>query len=160
MSSTHRFRRTTALAGLLALVLWLGASAAGPSAHADGPAAVFYGYVVPEAGGALPLRVRALSDSGVVCGSGDVTRLGAATAGFYAFPVVSHDTKDGCPSPGQSLRLTLVYGLVDDDVFVGPPLVFHPGAATAAHLVRTSEDTTTFSSLASSSGDRVSDDRS
>ncbi len=160
MSSTHRFRLTTALAGLLALALLLGTSVAGPSASADEPAAVFYGYVVPEAGGSLPLRVRAVSEEGVVCGSGAVSRLGAATAGFYAFAVVSSDRKPGCPTAGQRIWLAAVYGLVDDDVFIGPPVVFEPGSVTSAHLVRTSADTTASFDVGGSPADRAGSTRS
>ena len=137
MSSTHGQGRKTVLAGLLTLVLLCGSMAVGSSAHAGEPTAVFYGYVVPEPGGFLPLRVRAVSVRGTVCGSGEVSKLGAAFAGFYAFPVVSAETKGGCPSAGELVHLVLVYGLIDDDVFVGPPLTFRPGETTAAHLVLT-----------------------
>lgn len=147
-SSTQRNGHTTALAALLALVLLLGSllSAAtlaiGPSAHAEGPAAVFYGYVIPEPGRVLPRRIRALSEGDVVCGSADVARVGYANAGFYAIAVVSDAAKEGCPLPGEFVRLVLVYGLIDDDVFVGPPVPFVPGAVAAVNLIRTAPQTT------------------
>lgn len=139
--------RQIALAGLLALALLLGSTAVGPSAHAGGPTAVFYGYVVPEAGGVLPTRVRAFSEHGTVCGSAEVSKLGAAFAGFYAVSVVSGDTKDGCPLAGEHVRLALVYGLIDDDVFVGPAVPFAPGESTSVHLVRTGADTAASAAL-------------
>ena len=147
MSSPFWNGRKTALAGLLALALLLGSMVVGPSAHAGGPTAVFHGYVVPEAGGVLPTRVRAFSERGTVCGSAEVSKLGAATAGFYAVAVVSNDVKDGCPLAGQHVRLAVVYGLIDDDVFVGPAVPFLPGESTSVHLVRTSADTAVSATL-------------
>lgn len=141
MNCTHGQGRKTVFAGLLTLVLLCASLAAGSSAHADGPAAVFYGYVVPEPGGTLPIRVRAFSEHGYVCGSGQVIKLGAANAGFYVFPVVSAEVKGGCPSSGELIRLAVSYGLLDDDVFVGPPVMFRPSEATSVQLVRTSADT-------------------
>ncbi len=140
MSSLRWNGRQAGLAGLLALALLLGSLAAGPSAHADGPAAVFQGFVVAETGGVLPSRIRAFSEHGIVCGSGDVVKLGASSAGIYSVTVVSGTTKAGCPMPGEGVRIAMVYGLVDDDVFVGPVQVFTPGTTTNAHLVRSASD--------------------
>ena len=129
--------RKTALASLLAFTLLLCSYTVGSSAYAGEPAAVFHGYVVPEAGSGLAKRVRAVSEQGVVCGSSNVTTTASQTAGFYALSVVSADSKDGCPSAGESIRFVLVYGLIDEDASVGDPVPFEPGAVTALHLVHT-----------------------
>ena len=128
--------RQTALAGLLALTLLLGSlMATGSSAYAGGPAAVFYGYVVPDQSGVMPKRVRAISERGVVCGSADVAATASATAGFYALSVISGGTKDGCPTSGEPVYFALVYGLIDEGTFVGGPARFGFGEVTALHLL-------------------------
>ena len=130
--------RKTALAGLLAFVLLLGSLAVGSSAHADGPTAVFYGYVATDPGVALPKRVRAISEHGAVCGSADITPIG--TVGFYALAVMPNASKEGCPVSGETVRLALVYGLIDEAIVVGTPAPFRPGEVTLLHLIRRSSD--------------------
>ena len=136
----RRNGRQTALASLLALALLLGSlMTAGSPVHADEPAAVFYGYVIPEPGGALPKRVRALSARGTVCGSADVAPTLAVV--FYAIAVVSGGVKDGCPTSGDPISFTLVYGLVDEGFVVGAPASFRSGEVTPLHLIRPAADT-------------------
>ena len=136
----RRNGRQTALASLLALALLLGSlMTAGSTVHADERAAIFYGYMVPEPGGALPKRVRALSARGVVCGSADVVP--TLTVGFYAIAVVSDGIKDGCPTLGEPISFALVYGLIDEGFAVGAPASFRSGEVTQLHLIRTAADT-------------------
>ena len=136
----RRNARKTGLAGLLALVLLLGLFTAASPVHADDAAAVFYGYVVAEPGGALPRRVRAISDTGVVCGSAEVTSTVSATAGFYALSVISGSTKAGCPIGGGQVYFVLLYGMIDELIIVGSPVTYLPGAVADLNLVRTAAD--------------------
>ena len=120
---------------LLAGTLVISLTTAGSSAHADEPAAVYYGYVVPEPGNPIPTRVRALSERGFVCGSAEVVQVGASQVGFYALSVIPEAQKAGCPRPGESVRFVLVYGLIDENILVGIPAVFRPGEAQSLHLL-------------------------
>ena len=141
MNSSRWNGRKAGLAGLLALALLFGSMTAGPSAHADGPAAVFYGYVSAEQGGVLPERVRAVSEHGAVCGSANVVPTASGVAGFYAVIVVSGSAKDGCPITGEVVHFALVYGLIDEGFAVGAPASFRSGEVTQLHLIRTAANT-------------------
>jgi len=137
----RRHARKTGLAGLFALALLCGTYiTVVSSAHADGAAAVFYGYVVPEPGGVLPKRIRALSDSGVVCGSAEVWPTASSTAGFYAMSVISADAKPGCPAVDEPVHFALLYGMIDETIVVGGPAPYLPGTTTALNLIRTAAD--------------------
>ena len=146
MNGLRLYGRTTVLASLLALGLLLGSAlmgitALGSSASAGEPGAVFYGYVVPESGHPLPKRVRAVTETGTVCGSAELTPVASGGAGFYAMTVFSGDMHEGCPATGEPVRFLLVYGLIDEGILVGEPSVFRGGDVTEHHLVRTAADT-------------------
>jgi hypothetical protein len=128
---TRGIGRLAGFAFALALVL-LAASALGPSAHADGPNAVFHGFVVPDPTGA-PTRVRAVSANGTVCGTADVQPSGVGV-GFYTLSVVTGATKAGCPPAGGELRFTLVYGLIDESLPAVTSAVLTPGTVTVLNL--------------------------
>lgn len=138
VSGASRAARRVGSAFALALVLLLGSITAGPSVHADGPVAFFYGLVVADANGALAVRVRAVSSTGVVCGSADVQPAGDG-AGFYAMNVVTGATKAGCPQAGQLILFTPVYGLIDEGTPATQAAVMEPGAVTQLHLARSSQ---------------------
>ena len=105
--------------------------------HAEPATAVFYGYVVPDSAiGAMPKRVRAIADSGAVCGSADVAVTPNARVGFYAIPVVSSEVKPGCPTAGDTVRFALVYGMVGESGVFGMPGVFAVGEPIEHHLYR------------------------
>ncbi|MDA0301680.1 MAG: hypothetical protein O2822_04060 [Chloroflexi bacterium] len=145
MSSMRFTGRKTVMASLLALGLLvssalLGTSTLGSSASAGEPGAVFHGFVVPEQGTPLAQRIRAVSESGVVCGSAEVAPLGAGEVGFYAMSVYSSDMRDGCPDAGESVRFVLVYGRIDEGVLVGQPTPFQSGTVSEFHLIRPSTD--------------------
>lgn len=132
--------RKTAAASLFALALLLGSAllgttALGSSASAGEPGAVFYGYVVVERGSMLPKRVRAIADTGVVCGSAEVTPVGTGDIGFYAMTVFSDDMRDGCAASGERVHFLLVYGLIDEGIVTGDPATFRTGEVTQRHLV-------------------------
>ncbi|MFA7249338.1 MAG: hypothetical protein WC273_06845 [Dehalococcoidia bacterium] len=128
--------RKTALAGLLALVLLAGTFPYGSAAQAAGPAGsvqIFYGFVFPTQNDAVPKRIRAVSEQGVVCGSGEVSQLDAGHLGYYALAVLSGSEKEGCPGAGEPIRLVAVYGMIDEGIVVDQA-VFEPGAITSFHL--------------------------
>ncbi|MEI7926793.1 MAG: hypothetical protein WCI61_11490 [Chloroflexota bacterium] len=142
MNEMRLHGRTTVMASLLALALLLGSAllgitALGSSASAGEPGAVYHGFVVPERGSALPKRVRAITESGVVCGSAEVVPTGAGEVGFYALSVFSADMRDGCPTSGAQFRFVLVYGLIDEGILVGTPATFRSGAVDELHLLST-----------------------
>jgi len=146
MSSMRFTGRKTVMASLLALGLLvssalLGTTALGSSASAGEPGAVFHGFVVPEQGSALPQRVRAVTESGTVCGSSEVAPLGAGEVGYYAMTVFSADMREGCLETGDSVRFLLVYGRIDEGVVAGDPTAFQSGAVSELHLIRPSTDT-------------------
>jgi hypothetical protein len=132
--------RKTAAASLFALVLLLGSAllgttALGSPASAGEPGAVFYGYVVVERGSSLPKRVRAIADSGVVCGSAEVTPVGSGDIGFYAMTVFSADMREGCAASGDRIHFLVVHGMIDEGIVVGAPARFQTGDVTERHLV-------------------------
>ena len=126
------------IAGLIALALVaVSFTAIGGTAQAAEPTAVFYGYIVPDTStGALPKRIRAISEQGVVCGSADVVVTGNTHVGFYALPVVPASVKDGCPTAGETVRFALVYGMIDESGAFGLTGVFRPGEPIEHHLFR------------------------
>ena len=83
--------------------------------------ATFYGFIAPDAGGALPIRVRALGavlpgqDEPTVCGTADVLTSGDS-AGFYLLMVASAEERAGCPAPGDEVRFLLLHGAVDPGI--------------------------------------------
>ena len=127
--------RTGAVA-MLVSVLWLGSLAASPLAHADGEAAVLYGHVLPDGDGQLPLRVRAISDDGIVCGTASVQPEG--NLGVYAIRVATAAMRAGCPAEGDPVNLFLLYGPVDDGGLPASRAVMRTGVATAVDLARPS----------------------
>lgn len=131
------FGRLTALALLLALALSLVTSTFGPSAYADGPNAVFQGFVVSDPLG-VPVRVRAVSLGGAVCGTADVLSSGEGV-GFYTLSAITAATKTGCPQAGGVLRFILVYGRIDEGVAVASA-VLTPGTVAVLHLFDARED--------------------
>lgn len=131
-----RLGRMTASAGLLALALLVTSWSVGPSAHADGPTAAFWGYVVPGSGASLPQRVRAVSERGAVCGSADVTPTAIPGIGFYALVVVSDGVKSDCPVAGERVAFTMVYGAIDEGFAATAYAPFRPGETTTLHLTR------------------------
>lgn len=90
--------------------------APGPSASADGPGAIFLGFVVADPGGALPTRVRAVGTGGAVCGTADVSESGEGV-GFYIIRVAAAAEKAGCPTEGETVRFILLHGNIDDGSF-------------------------------------------
>ncbi len=54
---------------------------------------------------------------------------------------VSGGVKDGCPTSGDPISFTLVYGLVDEGFVVGAPASFRSGEVTPLHLIRPAADT-------------------
>ena len=84
----------------------------------------------------MPKRVRAVAESGAVCGSADVTVTPNARVGFYAIPVVSADVKPGCPTAGDTVGFALVYGMIDESGMFGMPGVFAVGEPIEHHLYR------------------------
>ncbi len=121
---------------ILASALWLGSLAASPLAHADGGAAVFSGRVLSDGGGELPLRVRAVSDAGVVCGTASVQSDGRV--GTYAIRVTTAESRVGCPANGDFVNLILLYGLVDDGTPPASRVVIYDGVVTPLDLARPS----------------------
>ena len=117
------------------LVGSLTSAAVVPSAYAEGTTAAFWGYVIPGAGRPMPTRVRAVSPSGVVCGSSDVATT-TTGIGLYAMVVVSGDVKDGCPAVGDLVGFSLLYGAIDEDISGLSSAPFRPGQATSLHLTR------------------------
>ena len=100
-----------AIAAGLALVASSGASAS--RAHAqEADASIFYGFISPGAGGATPLKVRAIV-SDVTCGTDDVTPL-AGGLGFYVVTVAAASTKEGCGTEGAPVSFLLLAGEVDE----------------------------------------------
>lgn len=93
--------------------------AAGPSASAEGPAAIFLGFVVPDSDGMLATRVRAVGNGGAVCGTADVTDSGD-NVGFYLLRVAPAADKAGCPAEGETVRFSLLYGNIDDGTLANP----------------------------------------
>ncbi|MDO9444572.1 MAG: hypothetical protein Q7K37_04595 [Dehalococcoidia bacterium] len=116
--------------------------AAGPSASAEGPAAIFLGFVVPDADGMLATRVRAVGNGGAVCGTADVTESGESV-GFYALRVSPASAKAGCPAEGETVRFTLLYGNIDDGTFANPNgnAQFRGAQAAVVHLAPASSTT-------------------
>ncbi|MDA0270382.1 MAG: hypothetical protein O2798_09240 [Chloroflexi bacterium] len=88
---------------------------AGPSASAEGPAAIVVGFVVPGADGHVATRVRAIGDGGAVCGTAEVMASGA-NIGFYAIRVASGTEKAGCPLEGAVIGFSLLSSNIDDGV--------------------------------------------
>lgn len=111
-----RVRGFAARLGIILSVVLGTFMAAGPSASAEGPAAIFLGFVVPDADGFLATRVRALGAGGAVCGTADVTESGE-NVGFYALRVAPAADKAGCPAEGEMVRFALLYGNIDDGTF-------------------------------------------
>ncbi|MFA7297584.1 MAG: hypothetical protein WC211_10455, partial [Dehalococcoidia bacterium] len=110
--------------------------AAGPSASAEGPAAIFLGFVIPDADSMLATRVRAVGSHGAVCGTTDVTESGGGL-GFYMLTVVPAALKDGCPAEGELVRFSLLYGNIDDGAFASPfgtEPRFRGGETVVVHL--------------------------
>jgi len=136
MGAMMAILRRTALRGVsvaaLASILVFGSLPFGPSAYADGPNALFTGFVLPDVNG-LPARVRAIAEDGTVCGSADI-REQDPNLGLYAIAVVSGATKEGCPMPGGPLRFTLLYGHIDEGVIAGPRAILVPDSVTVVHL--------------------------
>ena len=135
--------RKTIVASVLALALLvssalLGTTALGSPVSAGEPGAVFYGYVVVERGSSLPKRVRAIGESGVVCGSAEVTPVGSGDIGFYAMNVFSVDMREGCAASGERIHFLLVFGLIDEGIVAGEPATFMSGSVTERHLVTAS----------------------
>lgn len=126
-----------AVAMTLGLALMLGSWGAGPSASAEGPASVFFGYVFADNGESTPpARVRALSASGAVCGTADVipSNAGTRSVGFYAIAVASADQKAGCPSRGSVVQFTLVANRVDDGQWADHVALARPGETQQVNL--------------------------
>lgn len=148
MSIMRMTGRRGFIAGLFALALAAGSfTPFGAAAHAGEPAAVFYGYVVPDPStGVLPKRVRAISERGAVCGSADVVLTANTRVGFYALPVVSGSVKEGCPTAGEAVRFALVYGMIDESGAFGVPGVFEPGETIEQHLHRVAATASSVSS--------------
>ena len=121
---------------ILASALWLGSLAASPLAHADGEAAVFYGHVLLDGSGQLPLRVRAVSDAGIVCGTASVQPEGSL--GVYAIRVATAEMKAGCPAEGEPVNLFLLSGPVDDGGLPAFRAVMRTGVAIPVDLSRPS----------------------
>ena len=127
------------IGAVIALVsaLWLGSLAAAPSVHADGAAAVLYGRVLPDGDGQLPVRVRAVSDTGVVCGTATV-QPETETVGVYAMRVIGADVKAGCPADGEFFSVMLLYGLIDGDGPAASRVLMRTGVAMPVDLARAS----------------------
>lgn len=139
VSGAGRVVRRAGAAVALALLLVLGAmTAAGSPAHADGPAALFYGYVVADQDGTLPTRVRAFSMNGTLCGAAKVQSVGDRV-GFYVMSVATTDTKLGCPAAGELVGFGLIYGHIDDGITAAQYGVMEPGVLVVVHLARSSE---------------------
>ena len=117
---------------VLASALWLGSPALGLSAQAGGPNAVFQGFVLSDPIG-VPVRVRAVTPDGTVCGTADVER-SDDSVGTYVLSAVTGATKAGCPLAGGVLRFTLLYGLIDEGVPAASSAVLTPGTVTMVHL--------------------------
>lgn len=109
MARTRGFAvRLTILLGVV-----LGTLAGGSSASADGPPVLFIGFIAADSEGLLPIRVRALGSGGAGCGTAEVEESGDGV-GFYALRVTTSTDKIGCPSLGQPVTFSLLYGAVDD----------------------------------------------
>ncbi len=139
----------TLLAGTALFVAGLSfpasAGAEGPATSASpqtsGQAAVepstFVGFVFRNADGNLATKVRAIGADGTVCGTASVTTTQAASrTGFYRMEVVGHDTREGCPRPGQGFAFRLLYGNVDDGSFAVTSQLasFQPGTTQVVSL--------------------------
>ena len=81
-----------------------------------GDTATFFGLVLRDEDGDLPTKVRAIGQTGVVCGTGNVQRLNGGD-GYYSMEIAGSDTRAGCPSTGQAVAFRLLYGSVDDGSF-------------------------------------------
>ena len=113
-----------AMAAGLALVASSGASASRAQAQ-EADASIFYGFIEPGEGGAVPLKVRA-TISGVTCGTDDVTPL-AGGLGFYVITVASQATKDGCGAEGAPVTFLLLAGEVDEGSPAAQTQAWKPG---------------------------------
>lgn len=121
----------------LGLALIFGSSGAGPSASAEGPASVFFGYVFASNGERTPpARVRALSASGAVCGTAGVipSNAGTGLVGFYVIAVTSSEQKVGCPSLGSVVQFTLVASRVDEGQWADQVALARPGETQQVNL--------------------------
>ena len=108
----------------LALVASSGASAS--RAHAqEADASIFYGFISPGEGGAIPLKVRA-TISEITCGTDDVTPL-AGGLGFYVVTVASQATKEGCGAEGAPVTFLLLAGEVDEGSPAAQTQAWTPG---------------------------------
>ncbi|GMU39602.1 MAG: hypothetical protein AMXMBFR23_04680 [Chloroflexota bacterium] len=115
MARTRGFAvRLTILLGVV-----LGTFAAGPSASAEGPVALYFGFILPAADEPLPLRVRVTSQTGTVCGTATVDA-SSGNRGFYVVGVFSHAERAGCPAEGEPLLFRFLYDLIDDGVQATP----------------------------------------
>ena len=107
-------RSTLVAAFAIVAGLALGASSGAvvTRAHAQvTTASIFYGFIVPDENGALPLKVRA-TVSDVTCGTAKVTTLESGL-GFYLLTVASADTKTGCGVDGARVTFLFLTGEVD-----------------------------------------------
>ncbi len=86
--------------------------------------ALIFGFVLRDADGNLPTRVRAVGANGAVCGTGNVLVLDSGM-GFYRLEAVGAASKAGCPTEGGALGFRLLYGSVDSGSF-----------AITSHVVR------------------------
>ena len=86
---------------------------AGPSASAEGPVALYIGFIAATDDGQLPVRVRVVGDAGAVCGTAMVEP-SSATVGFYSLVVATADEKAGCPRYGDTLQFRLLYDALDE----------------------------------------------
>ncbi len=123
--------------GLVAIFgsLILGSFGVGPSASAEGPASVFYGYVFADGESGLPERVRAIGPSGASCGTAEVLRLNTAV-GYYAISVASSSEKNGCPTPDGVVQFALLMGRVDDGARAGSVAILSQDAGPRALNLR------------------------
>ncbi len=87
-----------------------------PSALAESrEPSVFFGFVVPLASDALPVRVRAVGADGTVCGTSDVAMSGDGL-GFYLVNVASELQRSGCFADGDEVQFVLLHGPIDEGV--------------------------------------------
>ena len=99
------------IAAGLALVAASGAAV--PRAHAQATAAsIFFGFISPDVGGSLPVKVRATIGD-VTCGTTEVTPLRSGL-GFYLLHVAPGSEKVGCGVDGAQVSFLLLAGEVDE----------------------------------------------
>jgi hypothetical protein len=95
---------------------------------------VFYGQVLPDGTGEFPIRVRAVADSGVVCGTGTVQV--ERTRASYAIRVATAGLRDGCPGDGEPVNLVLLYGLIDEGGPAASRITIFAGEVAELSLAR------------------------